>query len=148
MNIKDLKDSLDYLFKAQLTPFVWGHAGVGKTSTFKQYAQEKGYKFFAFYLGTQSDIGDILGLQGFVKDENGTEVATQFAIPRWIKETIDYCNKNPESGAVIFLDEFNRGRRGILAGMFSLALDKTFHTVKLPKNCYIAAAGNPPTDEN
>lgn len=147
MNIKDMKASLDYLFQAQITPFVWGHAGIGKSTVVKQYAQEKGYKFFPFYLGTQSDLGDILGLASFVKDKNGSEVATTFATPLWLKDTIEYCQNNPKSGAVIFLDEFNRARRDILNGMFSLALDKTFHTIKLPDNCYIVAAGNPPTDE-
>jgi hypothetical protein len=147
MNIKDLKNSLDYLFQAEITPFVWGHSGIGKSTVMKQYAASKGYKFFPFYLGTQSDLGDILGLASFVKDENGSEIATTFATPLWLKDTIDYCEKNPQSGAVIFLDEFNRARRDILNGMFSLALDKTFHTLKLPKNCHIVAAGNPPTDE-
>lgn len=147
MNIKDLKDSLKYVFAAEVTPFVWGHAGIGKSTVFKQYAQEMGYKFFPFYLGTQSDLGDILGLASFVKDENGSEIATTFATPVWLKDTIDYCNANPDSGAIILLDEFNRARRDILNGMFSLALDKTFHTMKLPKNCHIIAAGNPPTDD-
>lgn len=147
MNITELKSSLEHLFKAELTAFVWGHAGIGKSTAIKQYAEEKGYKFFPFYLGTQSDLGDILGLASFVKDENGSEIATQFATPLWLKDMIEYCNNNPDSGAVIFLDEFNRARRDILNGMFSLALDKTFHTMKLPKNCYIVAAGNPPTDE-
>lgn len=147
MNIKDLKASLPYLFEAQITPFIWGHAGIGKSTVIKQYANEKGYKFFPFYLGTQSDLGDILGLASFVKDENGSEVATTFATPLWLKDTIEYCEENPESGAIIFLDEFNRARRDILNGMFSLALDKTFHTITLPRNCYIVAAGNPPTDE-
>lgn len=147
MNIQELKASLEYYFKAEVTPFIWGHAGIGKTTVMKQYAESKGYKFFPFYLGTQSDLGDILGLASFVKDENGSEIATTFATPLWLKDTIEYCNENPESGAVIFLDEFNRARRDILNGMFSLALDKTFHTLKLPKNCHIVAAGNPPTDE-
>lgn len=147
MNITDLKTSLEYLFKAQITPFIWGHAGIGKSTVIKQYAQEKGLKFFPFYLGTQSDLGDILGLASFVKDKNGSEIATTFATPLWLKETIEYCENNPKSGAIIFLDEFNRARRDILNGMFSLALDKTFHTLTLPKNCYVVAAGNPPTDE-
>ena len=147
MNIKDMKASLDYLFKAQITPFVWGHAGIGKSTVVKQYAETKGYKFFPFYLGTQSDLGDILGLASFVKDKNGSEIATTFATPLWLKDTIEYCENNPKSGAIIFLDEFNRARRDILNGMFSLALDKTFHTLKLPENCHIIAAGNPPTDE-
>jgi len=147
MNIKDLQASLEYLFKAEITPFIWGHAGIGKSTIVKQYAESKGYKFFPFYLGTQSDLGDILGLASFVKDSKGSEIATHFAPPEWIKNMIDFCNENPESGAVIFLDEFNRARRDILNGMFSLALDKTFHTLKFPKNCYIVAAGNPPTEE-
>lgn len=147
MNIKDLQGSLEYLFKAEITPFIWGHAGIGKTTVLRKYAEEQGYKFFPFYLGTQSDIGDILGLASFVKDENGTEVATQFATPLWLKNTIEYCEENPDSGAIIFLDEFNRARADILQGMFSLALDKTFHMIKLPKNCHVVAAGNPPTDE-
>lgn len=147
MTITDFEQSLDYLVKAELTPFIWGHSGIGKTSIMKQYAARKGYLFFPFYLGTQSDLGDILGLADFVRNDKGTAVATTFATPEWLKNTIDYCNNNPESGAVIFLDEFNRARKDILNGMFSLALDKTFHTLKLPKNCHLIAAGNPPTDE-
>lgn len=147
MNAKDFKASLEFLTKAELTPFIWGHAGLGKSSIVKQYALEQGYRFFPFYLGTQSDLGDILGLADFVRNADGTAVATTFATPEWLKNTIDYCNQNPDSGAVIFLDEFNRARKDILQGMFSLALDKTFHTLKLPKNCHVIAAGNPPTDE-
>ena len=152
MNIRDLKDSLDYLIRStkageRMTAFIWGHAGVGKTSLMKQYSKARGYKFFPFYLGTQSDTGDILGLAEFVRNEAGEAVATKFAVPAWLKETIDYCNENPDSGAIIFLDEFNRARRDILQGMFSFCLDGRFHTIQLPNNCYVVAAGNPPTDE-
>jgi len=146
MNITDFKESLDYLFKAQLTPYVWSHAGVGKTESISQYAKSKGYHFFPLHLGTMSDLGDILGLAEFVDNGDGSK-STEFATPKWLTDVVSYCNANPDSGAIIFLDEFNRGRRDILNGMFSLALDKTFHTIKLPKNCYVIAAGNPPTDE-
>lgn len=146
MNIKSFKESLSYLAKAALTPFIWGHAGIGKTQVVKQWAEDNGYKFFSLYLGTQSDLGDILGLAEFIDNKDGTK-STAFATPKWLNDLIIHCNENPESGAVIFLDEFNRGRRDVLAGMFSLALDKTFHTIKLPANCHIIAAGNPPTDE-
>jgi hypothetical protein len=146
MNIVDFKEALPYCFKAEVTPFVWGHAGIGKTESIKQVAKELGYHFFALYLGTMSDLGDILGLQEFVTNEDGSK-STDFAMPKWLTDAIKYCNDNPNSGAVIFLDEFNRARRDIMNGMFSLALDKQFHTLKLPKNCHIVAAGNPPTDE-
>lgn len=147
MNIKDFSESLPYLFEAQITAFVWGNSGIGKSSIIKQYAESKGYFFFPLYLGTQSDLGDVLGLADFIRDKDGTAIATTFATPIWLKNAIKHCEDNPDSGAIIFLDEFNRARRDVLNGMFSLALDKTFHTIKLPKNCYIIAAGNPPTDE-
>ncbi len=146
MNIQSTKASLEYLFKAQLTAFLWGRAGIGKTSIVKQYAGDKGWKFFALYLGTQSDIGDVLGLAEFVDNGDGSK-STDFATPKWLNDIIEYCTANPKSGAIIFLDEFNRARRDIISGMFSLALDKTFHKIKLPKNCHVIAAGNPPTDE-
>lgn len=146
MNIKDFKASLNYLFEAELTGFVWGHAGIGKSSIVKQYAKDKGYHFFPLYLGTQSDLGDVLGLAEFVDNADGSK-STNFAMPKWLSDTISYCVSNPNSGAIIFLDELNRARRDVLNGMFSLALDKTFHTIKLPKNCHVIAAGNPPTDE-
>src|SRR5579863_6925024 len=109
MNITDFKASLPYLVKAELTPFVWGHAGIGKSAIVRQYAQEMGYHFFPFYLGTQSDLGDILGLQEFIDNGDGTK-STAFAIPKWLHSAIAYCNDNPDSGAIIFLDEFNRAR--------------------------------------
>jgi len=146
MNIKDFKESLPYLFKTELTPFVWGHAGIGKTESIRQVAKELNYHFFPLYLGTMSDLGDILGLAEFVDNGDGSK-STNFATPKWLSDAIKYCNENPDSGAIIFMDEFNRARRDILNGMFSFALDKTFHTIKLPKNCHIVAAGNPPTDE-
>lgn len=147
MTINDMKECLPYLMQAEVTPFIWGHAGIGKTEVVRQFAKDKGYHFFPFYLGAMSDVGDILGLADFVKDETGNSVATRFSPPEWLVKAIQYCNDNPESGAVIFLDEFNRARRDILNGMFSFALDKTFHTIKLPKNCHVIAAGNPPTNE-
>lgn len=146
MNIRDAKASLEYLFKAQITPFFWGDAGVGKSSVPKQYAEDKGYLFFPFYLGAMSDNGDILGLAEFIKSANGG-VATFFATPKWLADAIEYCEQNPDSGAIIFLDEFNRAPRSLMAGMFSFALDKTFHNVKLPKNCHLIAAGNYNNDD-
>jgi len=146
MNIKDFTEALPYLLEAETTAFIWGHAGIGKSSIVEQYAKSKGYHFFPLLLGTQSDLGDVLGLAEFVDTPNGGK-ATNFAPPKWMTDTIAYCESNPDSGAIIFLDEFNRARRDILNGMFSLALNKTLHTVKLPKNCHVIAAGNPPTDE-
>lgn len=146
MNIQDLKTAMPYLFKANITPFLWGHHGLGKTTVPKEYAKEQGWKFFSFMLGTMSDNGDILGLAEFVKKANGG-VATKFAMPEWLADCIEYCEQNPDSGALIFLDEFNHARKDLLSGMYAFTLDKRFHTIELPKNCHLIAAGNPDTEE-
>lgn len=147
MNIKDLKQSFDYIFKAQLTPFIWGHAGVGKSSAVQQYAEANGYHFFPLFLGTQADIGDVLGLLTEVRDPKTGEVtAVKHASPKWFVDAIEYCNNNPKSGAVIFLDEFNRAHKDVVQGMFSFALTKRLHTIQAPPNLHVVAAGNPNID--
>lgn len=146
MNIKEFNTSLDYIFKAQAAAFVWGHSGVGKSSTIEQYAKQKGWAFFPLFLGTQADMGDVLGLQEFIQNESGETIGVRHLPPEWLVNIIAFCNNNPDKGGIIFLDEFNRGHKDLMQGMFSLALNKTLHTVKLPSNCHVIAAGNPNID--
>jgi hypothetical protein len=93
------------------------------------------------------EVGDLLGLGDFVLNSKGERVSTKFFTPNWLKELIDYCEKNPKSHAVLFLDEMNRARRDVLQAVFQLVLDyKHFETI-LPKNMYVIAACNPSTDD-
>lgn len=145
MKIQDVKLAVKYLFETQLTGFLWGHSGKGKTETMRQIAKEMNFKFFAFYLGQMSDVGDLLGLAH--QPEINGKIVTEFALPGWMREMITYCEQNPDSGAIIFLDELNHARKDLHSVIFPLALDKKFHTTQFPVNCHFIAAGNPDTDD-
>ena len=45
MNIKTFKESLPYLFEANIATMVVGHHGVGKSQAVAQFASENGYEF-------------------------------------------------------------------------------------------------------
>lgn len=146
MFISTLKQSLPYLSKANVAALVWGHHGVGKSQAVKQYCNESNYLFKDIRLSTL-EVGDFLGLPDFTTDETGNKTSTKFMTPDWLVEVMNYCNDNPKSRAVIFLDELNRARRDVLQAAFQLVLDKAFHTTKLPANCDVIAAANPNTED-
>ena len=148
MDAKMLIESIDYLFKADVPAFIWGHHGIGKSSIPKQWCENKDWLLFDFRLNTQADVGDFLGLMDFVKDENGDIYATKHFTPQWLVDSIKYCEDNPDKGALIFLDELNRAARFDMVGpVFQMSLDKRLHTVKFPPNLKILVASNPNTED-
>ena len=68
MNISEFKSQVGLLFKHQITPFIWGAHGIGKTSIVSQYCAERGYKYVMQALGTK-EAGDI---QGLLDTKDGT----------------------------------------------------------------------------
>lgn len=139
MNIKTLKEALPYIFKANISTMIVGHHGVGKSQAVKQYADDLGLGFVDLRLGTQ-DVGDLLGLADFERDEKGNLIATKFMRPDWFPS-------DPNSKGIIFLDEINRGRRDVLQAVFQLCLDKRLHRYALPKGWFVIAAMNPNTED-
>lgn len=139
MNIKTFKEALPYLFQANVATLVHGHHGIGKSEAVKQFCQENDYEFIDLRLGTQ-DVGDLLGLADFERDEKGNLVATKFYQPEWFPT-------DPNSSGIIFMDEINRARRDVLQAVFQLVLDKKLHTYELPKNWYVIGAMNPNTED-
>lgn len=146
MFINTFKESIPYLFKANIAALVVGHHGVGKSQAVKQFAEEGGHRFVDLRLGTQ-DVGDLLGLPDFGVDKTGNKVTTTFMTPKWLKELIEWADKNPSKYGIIFLDEFNRARRDVLQAVFQLVLDRKMHTISLPSNVYVIAAQNPNTED-
>ena len=146
MFISTLKQALPYLSKANIATLVWGSHGIGKSQAVKQYAEENKFLFKDIRLSTL-EVGDFLGLPDFTVDADGQKTSTKFMTPDWLVEVIDYCEANPNSRAVIFLDELNRARRDVLQAAFQLVLDKAFHTTKLPSNVDVIAAANPNTED-
>lgn len=139
MNIETFKESLPFLFNANIATMVVGHHGVGKSQAVAQYAAENDLEFIDLRLGTQ-DVGDLLGLADFERDAGGNLIATRFMRPEWFPT-------NPNSKGIIFLDEVNRARRDVLQAVFQLVLDKRLHRYQLPKGWHVIAAMNPNTGD-
>lgn len=146
MNIKTLKESLPYVIKAEIPTLLVGHHGVGKTQGVNQFAKETGSLLKILNLGTQ-EVGDIIGLADFQKDEKGQNVATKFMMPDWAKEIYEFCVANPNKNAILFLDEINRAKRDVLQVVFPLLTEKRIHSCTFPKNFYVMGAMNPNTQD-
>ena len=147
MEISRLKKLVPILWKHKITPYVWGQRGVGKTTGFEDLCDEMGYIYFNLRLAALQDQSDLLGLGDFTLDANGNKVATHFFKPNWMLEMIEYCEKNPDKGAVLILDELNRASDDLMGPIFQAVLDFKFHETVLPDNFHIIALSNPPTSE-
>lgn len=138
MNITNLKAALPYLMKSKIVPYIWGNAGIGKTQVVKQAASELGYKFVYLTFGAVEDVGDIIGLQEFVRNADGEPVSVKHVAPDWFPR---------EERTIIFIDEFNRAPKSVIQAMLPFILEGKLHTHQLPDDCHIIVAGNPPTDD-
>lgn len=146
MNITTFRNVLPFLLDAKITPWIWGHHAKGKTQTVETFAKEQGWLCFNFRLNTQSDVGDFLGLQDFETDEKGKKISSSFFKPDWLQQSFDFCKKNPDKRAIVFIDEINRAPRMDLIGpVFQMALDHRLHTYEFPENLGIVVAANPDT---
>lgn len=138
MDIKSLQVALPFLAQSGLVPNIIGNHGIGKSSVVKQFALENGYSFHPFFLSMMSDMGDLLGLPEFDRDENGKAISTSFIHPTKLPK---------QKRSLLFFDELNRAHKDILQGIFQLALEGELHDYKLPEDSMIIMAMNPATDE-
>jgi alkaline phosphatase D len=147
MYVSELKNALPYLFKAKITPFLWGVHGIGKTTAIEQVAAEGGHKLFTLALGNV-EIPDILGIMDFEVDpKTGKRVSSKYMMPEFFKTLFDFAEANPDKYAILFLDELNHARKDVLSPVFQMAISGSLHTYKFPTNVRIVAAANPPTDD-
>jgi len=142
MKISELKVALPFLMNRRVPTLLIGAHGTGKTQFLKEATKKMGFdRFVDIRLGSQSDAGDLLGLQDFVRNEKGESVATKFMKPHWW----------PKDGekVFIFLDEINRGTRQLLQLAFQLVLDYRLNEFQLPTDgsVYVGAAMNPDTGD-
>jgi len=148
MNIKNAKQVIEKSFSENLTPILWGKAGIGKSQLVKQIAEEharennleftnnpinfdeKHFGFVDLRLG-QMEVGDLIGMPNIGKDGR-----TEWASPSWYP-------RNENSRGIIFVDELNRGRLDVIQAIFQLVWDRRIHTHALPKGWKIVSACNP-----
>lgn len=138
MNIRNLKTLLKTMIehKVPVTPMIWGQHGVGKSNSIEQVAKEMGYGFVKCIL-SQKEAVDLSGvLYTFESKELGMSVTSAHP-PDWFAQAIKHGK------LVLFLDEFNMGRREVLNAAFQLVLDRELNGMKLPPDVFIICAGNP-----
>ncbi|HHV71541.1 MAG TPA: hypothetical protein GXX38_02870, partial [Clostridia bacterium] len=115
MYLDDAKIVLkEILKKTDITPFLWGERGIGKSQCVYQVAQElsaDGEKWDVIELRIgQMEVGDLIGVP---KVEKGRTI---WARPEWFPTT---------GKGIIFLDEPNRDNAGdVTQAIFQLVLDK------------------------
>lgn len=140
MKHSELRDQLPIIMKTKIPLLLWGETGIGKTQGVRDFCSRNSYHFVSIHLATQ-ETGDLLGLPSI---EAGI---TAFAEPIWLAALRSFCQKNLNSQAILFLDEFNRARPDVLQASFQLLLEHRLHDHILPDNCYVMAAGNVDTGD-
>lgn len=158
-----IKEAVSLCKESGITPFIWGHRGIGKSSLVKQVAAEKGWGFIDLRC-SQLEASDVRGLPdrvdgrthylppadmpigdmsdeaisaeiGDLPDESDLEATRQFFI-RYNRLQSRYQK------GILFLDEVNRAQDDILQAIFQLVLDRKVGQYVLPPGWCVVAAGN------
>ncbi len=126
-NISTVKQLVRLCRDAQVTLFIWGIHGIGKSSVVRQVAEESGIGFIDFRCA-QIEASDLRGMP-----DRGADGRTHFLPPADL----------PASGeGILLLDELNRASQDVLAAAFQLVLDRRVGEYQLPPGWSIVCAGN------
>jgi hypothetical protein len=115
--------------------FMWGPPGIGKSDIIKQLGIEQGRDVIDIRLSLWEPT-DIKGIPYYNAKENTMAWASPSELPT-----------DPESTAILFLDELNSAAPATQAAAYQLILNRRIGTYQLPKGVAIVAAGNRETDK-
>ena len=121
--------------KKQRPVFMWGPPGIGKSDIIKQLGDEQGREVIDVRLSLWEPT-DIKGIPYYNSNSNSMTWAPPAELPT-----------DPESTAILFLDELNSAAPATQAAAFQLVLNRRVGTYVLPKGVAIVAAGNRETDK-
>jgi len=110
--------------------FLWGPPGIGKSDVVKQIADELNREVIDVRLALWEPT-DIKGIPYYNADVGKMVWAPPAELP-----------VDPESTAVIFLDELNSAPPAVQAAAYQLILNRRVGTYVLPKGVDVVAAGN------
>jgi len=110
--------------------FLWGPPGIGKSDLVKQIGDEAGREVVDVRLALWEPT-DIKGIPYYNADQGKMVWAPPAELPT-----------DPESTALIFLDELNSAPPAVQAAAYQLILNRRVGTYILPKGVDIVAAGN------
>jgi hypothetical protein len=131
----EAKAAVRKAIKIQRPIFLWGAPGIGKSDIVKQIGDEQGRDVIDVRLSLWEPT-DIKGIPYYNSVENTMTWAPPAELPT-----------DPESTAILFLDELNSAAPATQAAAFQLVLNRRVGTYKLPKGVAIVAAGNRETDK-
>lgn len=167
MNITELKDSIRLCRESGVTPWVWGHRGIGKSTAIVQLTNEMAIGFKDFRC-SQIEASDLRGLpdrsdgrtvyfppddlpREFSKEEIVHLLETKGKLKGKSedekKKIFDATNLKLNSG-ILFLDELNRAEDDVIQAVFQLVLDRCIGSYKLPEGWSVVVAGNYPEGYN
>ena len=133
-----IKISLSALIKSTCL-FIWGSTGCGKTTLAADVARLCDVQFFSFNSPTMYDPSELRG--GIVNQmSKDGKYRMTYSIPEMIA-------KLEEGPSVLFFDEFPRTPQmtmGAIMPVFTSERRLGIH--KIPDNCLVIAAGNPPNE--
>lgn len=133
-NVKSLIDNPES--SSKIPPmFVWGGAGVGKSTIIRSVADDLGIGFIDFRLAQREPV-DMRGLPVPNKETHTVE---------WYV-TSDFPS-DPNSKGIILFDELPAADSSLQIAAFEIILDRRFGKLySLPNGWYVIAAGNRTTD--
>ena len=130
MGPKSAKKAIRKALKIRRPAFLWGPPGIGKSDLVKQIADELDREVIDVRLALWEPT-DIKGIPYYNADQGKMVWAPPAELPT-----------DPESTAIIFLDELNSAPPAVQAAAYQLVLNRKVGTYSLPKGVDIVAAGN------
>lgn len=161
--ISVLKEAILICRDANVTPFIWGHRGLGKSSLVKQIASHNRWGFIDLRC-SQLESSDIRGLPDRKDGRTHYLPPADMPIADLSQEGIDDIVRSWGDGikpqkdlnrefelqklqprypnGILFLDELNRAQDDVLQAAFQLVLDRRVGDYIVPPGWCIVAAGN------
>lgn len=129
------KRSIRKCIKIQRPVFMWGPPGIGKSDIVHQIGEEQNREVIDVRLSLWEPT-DIKGIPYYNSDLKTMSWAPPSELPQ-----------NPDSTAILFLDELNSAAPATQAAAYQLILNRRVGTYQLPEGVSIVAAGNRESDK-
>jgi hypothetical protein len=131
----EAKAAIRKCFAIKRPVFLWGAPGIGKSDIVKQIAAETNREVIDIRLSLWEPT-DIKGIPFYNPELHTMQWAAPSELP-----------SDPNSTAILFLDELNSAAPATQAAAYQLILDGRVGTYRLPKGVSIVAAGNRESDK-
>jgi hypothetical protein len=127
---KSAKKAIRKSIQVRRPVFLWGPPGIGKSDLVKQIGDDAGREVIDVRLALWEPT-DIKGIPYYNSEQGKMVWAPPSELPM-----------DPESTAIIFLDELNSAPPAVQAAAYQLILNRRVGTYVLPKGVDVVAAGN------